>query len=57
MRSSPIGNWLVILLTFVIALLLEVVPLPADWQPWRPTWALLCLIYWTMALPERIGLL
>lgn len=57
MENNQTGGWLVILLTFAVALLLEIVPLPLDWQPWRPAWTAICLIYWTMALPERIGLI
>jgi len=45
----------VILLTFVLALLLTVVPLP-EWARYvRPDWVGLVLIYWCMALPERVG--
>lgn len=45
----------VIVLTFIIALLLTVIPLP-DWVRYlRPDWVGLVLIYWCMALPERIG--
>ena len=45
----------VILLTFVIALFLTVIPLP-EWARYvRPDWAGLVLIYWCMALPERVG--
>ena len=45
----------VIVLTFVIALLLTVIPLP-DWARYlRPDWVGLVLIYWCMALPDRVG--
>ena len=45
----------VILLTFVIALFLTVIPLP-EWARYvRPDWVGLVLIYWCMALPERVG--
>jgi len=44
-----------ILITFLVALLLTVAPLP-DWaQHLRPPWVDLVLIYWCIALPERIG--
>lgn len=44
-----------IALTFLAALLLSIVPVP-DWaQDLRPPWAALALIYWCIALPERIG--
>ena len=45
----------VILLTFIAALVLTVIPLP-DWARYlRPDWVGLVLIYWCMALPERVG--
>ncbi|HHI93434.1 MAG TPA: rod shape-determining protein MreD [Gammaproteobacteria bacterium] len=44
-----------LLLTFVAALLLQMLPLP-DWaQTLRPDWVALVLIYWCIALPERVG--
>lgn len=49
------GSW-VIVLTFVAAFLLDAMPLP-DWAvDARPLWVALVLIYWCMALPERIGI-
>jgi rod shape-determining protein MreD len=46
----------VILLTFVAAYVLAVLPLP-EWALWsRPEWVALTLIYWTIALPQRVGL-
>ena len=44
-----------IFLTFVVAYVLAVVPLPL-WLQWgRPEWLALTLIYWCIALPERVG--
>ena len=56
-RSS--GMW-VIALTFITAMLFSVVSLP-EFVPWelgylRPEWVVLVLIYWVVALPQRIGL-
>jgi len=46
----------VILLTFLIAFTLAVLPLP-QWLLWgRPEWVALTLIYWTIALPNRVGI-
>jgi rod shape-determining protein MreD len=46
----------VILLTFVAAFILAVLPLP-QWLLWgRPEWLALALIYWTIALPHRVGM-
>ena len=48
------GGW-VIFLSFIAALMLTLVPLP-DWAAYlRPEWVTIVLIYWCMALPERVG--
>lgn len=45
----------IILLSFVIALMLTVMPLP-DWaEEIRPQWVVMVLIYWAMALPQRVN--
>jgi rod shape-determining protein MreD len=50
------GLW-VIASSFFVAYVLAVVPLP-EWLVWaRPEWPALVLIYWTIALPHRVGLL
>ena len=42
-------------LSLLVALLLTAIPLP-DWvQPWRPAWVAITVIYWCLAIPERIG--
>ena len=49
------GYW-VILLSFLVAYVLAVLPLP-QWLLWaRPEWVALAVIYWTIALPHRVGL-
>lgn len=46
----------VILLTFTLAYVLMVLPLP-QWLMWaRPEWVALTLVYWTIALPHRVGI-
>jgi rod shape-determining protein MreD len=46
----------VIFLTFLVAYVLAVLPLPA-WLQWgRPEWVALTLIYWCIALPQRVGI-
>ncbi len=47
--------YVVVSATFVIALVLTAIPLPGWLDLLRPEWAALVLIYWCMALPERIG--
>ena len=49
-------GYAVILLTFVAAYVLAVLPLPV-WLQWaRPEWVALTLIYWCIALPQRVGI-
>ncbi len=45
----------VIPLTLILGLTLQIIPLP-DWtQIYRPDWVALFLIYWSMALPKKVG--
>lgn len=49
----------VIARSFILAMMLTMVPMPS-WMPsWvdslRPEWATMVLIYWCMALPQRVG--
>ena len=45
-----------ILLSLIFAMCLRVVPLPLEWAPFNPDWVLLTLIYWALAMPERVGI-
>lgn len=45
----------IILLTFCLALLLTVLPLPEWARLYRPQWVALVLVYWAIALPHRVG--
>ncbi len=54
------GLW-VIALTLAIGMLFSVISLP-DTLPWelgylRPQWVVLVLIYWIIALPQRVGII
>lgn len=55
MSVFPARGSLMILLTFCVALILTILPLPEWAGPYRPQWVTLVLIYWTMALPHRVG--
>lgn len=47
---------LIITLTFLIALVLTIMPMP-DWFKYlRPEWMLMVMLYWSMALPEKMGI-
>ena len=45
----------IIVISVIAALLLAELPLPAIVSPFQPEWVILVLIYWAMALPERVG--
>lgn len=49
------GRW-VIITSFLVALMLTAMPLPEWAVHWRPMWVAMVLIYWCMALPNRIGI-
>ncbi len=51
---APQGGWIIVA-TFIVAFILTIVPLPGWLAHLRPEWAALVLIYWCMALPQRIG--
>ena len=54
--SRDTKNQLLIFLTLFIALYLDSYLFPAGFQTIKPTFVLLTLIYWNMALPDRVGI-
>ena len=55
--SRDIKNQLLIFLTLFIGLYVDTYLFTSDFQMWQPTFVLLTLIYWNMALPDRIGIM
>ena len=51
MRKRNLLIWLCI----VVALVLQIVPLPTQVDVYRPDWVLVVLAYWSMALPNRVN--
>ncbi|MSR17468.1 MAG: rod shape-determining protein MreD [Methylococcaceae bacterium] len=45
-----------IFVTFIIAMCLRIAPLPESLALLNPDWVLLVLIYWSLAIPERVGI-
>ena len=41
---------------FVVALVMELAPWPAGFQAFKPSWLILVLLYWTLALPDRVSI-
>lgn len=55
MLNKNTGGW-ILFISLLIAFLLTALPLPHWADDWRPAWVAIVLIYWCMALPERIGI-
>lgn len=55
MQQHPLFQLLVLLLLFMIAFVLEIMPWPIGFQGLRPAWVALVLIYWALALPDKIS--
>lgn len=49
-------SFFVIGLTFVLAIILEIIPLPSFLLWIRPEWVILALVYWTLVLSDKVGL-
>lgn len=50
-----LNNWFIIPLTFIVALVLTLLPMP-EWAIWlRPAWVLLVVIFWNVALPDYVS--
>lgn len=45
----------VILISLVVALFLTILPWPTWAEEFRPQWLAMTLIYWSLALPNRVG--
>lgn len=45
-----------IIMTIIFAMCLKILPLPPAFVVYNPDWVLLTLIYWSLALPDRVGI-
>ncbi|KXJ52040.1 MULTISPECIES: rod shape-determining protein MreD [Colwelliaceae] len=52
-----IASRLIILLTFLVALMASIMPLPLSVDAFRPDWVLIVLLYWCLALPNRVNVI
>jgi len=56
MANNKLQGGGIIVLSLLIAILLMILPLPTQIQPFRPEFVALTLIYWAMATPNRLGI-
>lgn len=46
-----------VLVTLVIALLLTLIPLPEQYEMWRPEWFVLTFVHWALVIREKSSLI
>jgi len=51
----PLPSLIIIWITIGAALVLQIMPMPAMLDDWRPNWLLMTTIYWCLALPHRFN--
>ncbi|MCW5589182.1 MAG: rod shape-determining protein MreD [Legionellales bacterium] len=56
MTKSGLNLLLIISASIITAFILIALPLPEWFEPLRPAWVALVVIYWTMALPHRFSI-
>ena len=56
MQSPNNVGFFRILFSLIVAMALRIAQWPSDWAMLNPDWVLLALIYWSLALPERVGI-
>ncbi len=54
-QSKPQAR-MVLFTTIIVAMILMIVPIPEVLRSFRPEWVVMTLLYWAMALPERVGI-
>lgn len=55
MRAHNLFQILVLILIFMVAFVLEIMPWAEGFQAMRPTWVVLVLTYWALALPNKVS--
>jgi rod shape-determining protein MreD len=50
------NNGWIIIATILLGVMLTIMPMPLVFEGFRPDWALLIIIYWSLALPHRANI-
>lgn len=56
MQTSRFNLYLLLALSFLVALIMSVYPLPMEGRWWRPEFVLMVAVYWIIAFPFSISL-
>ena len=54
--KNEINEWILLMVTISLALILTLLPMPAWFQAFRPAWALLVMVFWALLLPGRLSI-
>lgn len=54
--NNDANNYWIIWITFLVGLFLQIMPWSSIIYMLKPSWLLLILIYWVLALPHRVGI-
>lgn len=55
-RPSGLSQRIAIFVTFLMGLVLTLMPMSLGLASWRPDWQILVLMYWLIALPHRVSI-
>ncbi|MDH2924060.1 rod shape-determining protein MreD [Nicoletella semolina] len=55
MKRSNIFQILILFFIFILTFMLEIMPWPVGFQGLRPSWLILVLVYWALALPNKVS--
>lgn len=56
MKGRTFLQLLVIMATFLVAMILEIIPWPSNLHSFKPAWLVLVLTYWILAMPNKINI-
>ncbi|OOF71277.1 rod shape-determining protein MreD [Rodentibacter caecimuris] len=56
MQGKILFQWLAIFCFFIIALVMELAPWPTNFQDFKPSWLVLVLLYWVLAIPNKVSI-
>ncbi|MCO7224060.1 rod shape-determining protein MreD [Pleionea sp. CnH1-48] len=57
MNPDARNNYYMVWMSFAVAMILNLLPLPKALELFWPDWVAMALIYWIVAIPHRVGIL
>ena len=50
------NNGIIVVFSLLLALIASIMPMPLSVDAFRPDWVLIVLVYWSLALPNRVNI-